>query len=66
MQADPLFCMDENPDEPYTLHSDSPCAPDNNPPSVLIGAWGVGCPASTGIEESAEVTSWGRIKAAFR
>ncbi|MCK4410118.1 MAG: right-handed parallel beta-helix repeat-containing protein, partial [Candidatus Eisenbacteria sp.] len=29
--ADPLFCGDLNPDEPYTLHTDSPCAPDNNP-----------------------------------
>ena len=59
--ADPLFCGDLNPDEPYTLHTDSPCAPDNNPECGLIGAWGVGCGLT-----AVEPVSWGAIKAMFQ
>jgi hypothetical protein len=43
---DPLFCMDENPIDPYTLWNDSPCVPGNHPDGYdcgLIGALGVGC-----------------------
>ncbi len=40
---DPRFCGDENPEDPYTLHALSPCAPDANPECGLIGAWPVGC-----------------------
>jgi hypothetical protein len=61
ISEDPLFCLDENPDEPYTLHTDSPCAPENNPECGQIGAWGVAC-AVTPVE----ATSWGSIKAIFR
>ncbi|MEE8573257.1 MAG: right-handed parallel beta-helix repeat-containing protein [Gemmatimonadota bacterium] len=57
---DPLFCGEDNPDEPLTLHSDSPCAGENNPACGLVGAWGVGC------ESPVEMTSWGAIKAMFR
>ena len=57
---DPLFCGEDNPDEPFTLHSDSPCASDNNPACGLVGAWGVGC--ETPVEE----TSWGSMKAMYR
>ncbi|MCK4513421.1 right-handed parallel beta-helix repeat-containing protein, partial [bacterium] len=46
ISQDPLFCRGENPDAPYTLHSDSPCAPDHNPTCGLIGANAVGCAAS--------------------
>ncbi len=59
--ADPLFCGDLNPDEPYTLHTESPCAPENNPECGLIGAWGVAC-GLTAIEP----VSWGSVKAMFR
>ena len=58
---DPLFCWDENPDAPYTLHDGSPCAPEYNPACGLIGAWGVAC-AVTPVEE----LSWGLVKAMFR
>jgi nitrous oxidase accessory protein NosD len=58
---DPLFCGDENPAEPFTLHSGSPCASDCNPECGQVGAWGVGC-AVTVVKE----TSWGSIKAMYR
>ena len=58
---DPLFCGDLNPDEPYTLHVGSPCAPENSQECGLIGAWGVGCGFS-----AVEPVSWGSIKAMYR
>jgi hypothetical protein len=66
MEIDPFFCLDGNPEEPYTLHQDSPCAPANNVPGVLVGAWDVGCQPSTGVAEASETSTWGRIKAAYR
>jgi len=59
---DPLFCLDENPDEPYTFHADSPCAAANNPECGQIGAWGVGCESVTPVQAA----SWGAIKAMYR
>ncbi len=56
----PLFCGEDNPDEPLALHSDSPCAAANNPECGLVGACDVGC------EVPVEATSWGAIKAMFR
>lgn len=47
---DPLFCGDARPEEPYTLDSDSPCAPDYNPECGLVGAWPVRCGAATTAE----------------
>ena len=61
MCADPLFCEDLNPDEPYALHGSSPCAPAYNPECGLIGAFGVGC-GVTAVEDA----SWGTIKAMLR
>jgi hypothetical protein len=58
---DPLFCMEANPDEPYTLHSNSPCAPDYYPVCGLIGAWPVGCGGTPVMS-----TTWGGIKALYR
>ena len=58
---DPLFCWDENPDAPYTLHDGSPCTPEHSPACELIGAWGVGCGVT-----AVEPASWGAIKAMFR
>jgi hypothetical protein len=59
ISADPLFCHPETGD--FTLHADSPCAPEGNPECGLIGAWPVGCSA-TPVEEA----TWGSIKAMFR
>jgi parallel beta-helix repeat protein len=42
---DPLFCGPYNAQEPYTLLSESPCAPAQQPECGLIGALGVGCRA---------------------
>jgi hypothetical protein len=58
---DPLFCRDENPGAPYTLHDGSPCAPEHNPACGLIGAWDVAC-GVTPVED----VSWGAMKAMFR
>ena len=60
ISEDPLFCGDENPDAPYTLHTDSPCAPVCNPACGLVGAWDTACGA-TPVEEA----SWGVIKALY-
>lgn len=38
--ADPLFCPDSG---SYYIYDYSPCAPENNACSTLIGAFGVGC-----------------------
>ncbi len=58
---DPLFCLHENPDEPLTLFTDSPCAAENNPECGQIGAWGVAC-AVTPVQAA----TWGSIKGVFR
>lgn len=59
ISAHPLFCGPGN--EGFTLHANSPCAPDSNPDCGLIGAWPVGC-SDTPIEK----TTWGAVKAMFR
>ncbi len=56
---DPLFCGPES--EDFTLHADSPCAPEHNPDCGLIGSWPVGCE-----ETPVEKTTWGGIKNLFR
>jgi hypothetical protein len=61
INENPLFCRDENPDEPYSLHDGSPCALVTNPTCGLIGAWDVGC-AATAVRPA----TWGEIKASFR
>ena len=58
---DPLFCHNANPSERYSLHSDSPCAPENSPGCDGIGALGVGC-GSTPVRTS----TWGRVKSLYR
>ena len=59
---DPLFCLEHNWWEPYSLHEGSPCLPENSPCGELVGAFGQGCEAVTSIES----TSWGAIKALYR
>ena len=57
ISLDPYFC-DPNMGD-FGLHSDSPCAPDNNDCGVLMGAWPVGCSTST------ESLTWSSLKAIF-
>jgi predicted outer membrane repeat protein len=57
---DPLFCQDQNPDLPWALRADSPCAPENNSECGLIGAYGVGC-----IATATASASWSRLKALY-
>jgi hypothetical protein len=59
ISADPLFCNAGS--EDFTLHANSPCAPDSNPDCGLIGAWPVNCSST-----SVELTTWGAVKAMFR
>jgi len=51
ISEDPLFCGDNNPEAPFTLRSDSPCAVFSYP-CWLIGAWPVGCEPTSEIEPS--------------
>jgi hypothetical protein len=39
----PLFCMDENPESPYSLHLDSPCLRACTSDPDYMGALGLGC-----------------------
>ena len=54
---DPLFCDAMTAD--FTLQGDSPCAPEHNECSVLIGAWPVGCSVCT------ENATWSIVKARY-
>ncbi len=49
ISADPLFCREQNPGAPLSLDSASPCIPFSapNPECDGIGAWGVGCGATS-------------------
>ena len=59
--TNPLFCSPETHD--FSLCEDSPCLPENNQWSELIGAFPVGCgPCDTVVRE----VSWGSIKAMYR
>lgn len=62
ISQDPLFCREDNPEEPYTIDYDSPCAPDNSAGCGLVGAWHAACGEYVTIEQ----TSWGSIKAMYR
>jgi hypothetical protein len=61
-RANPLFCLEDNPEEPYGLHNGSPCLPENSPCGELVGALGEGCAAITPVRDA----TWGAIKARFR
>jgi predicted outer membrane repeat protein len=59
---DPLLCRDDNLDDPYTLHGDSPCLPANSPCGDLVGALDQGCEPTTPVVPA----TWGAIKAMYR
>ncbi|MBU1947093.1 MAG: right-handed parallel beta-helix repeat-containing protein, partial [Candidatus Eisenbacteria bacterium] len=50
ISEDPLFCGQQNPEEPYTLHQTSPCTEWNNQVCGQIGAWPEGCSGSSTVE----------------
>ncbi len=59
--VDPLFC--DMYDSNFSLCSNSPCLPDNNPWGITLGAEGAGCGfCSTVVAPK----SWGAIKAMYR
>ncbi len=43
ISTDPLFCGEQNPEDPYALDFNSPCAVQNSPACGQIGARPVGC-----------------------
>jgi hypothetical protein len=59
ISRNPLFC--DSAGGEFTLHANSPCAPDSNLECGLIGAWPVGC-GGTPVEQ----TTWGGLKSLFR
>jgi len=59
---DPLFCMEENPDLPYSLNENSPCLPEYSPCGQLVGAFEQGCGDETAIEN----VTWGMVKSMYR
>jgi hypothetical protein len=59
ISEDPLFCDRAGGD--YTIHADSPCAPEHSGGCGLIGALPVGCGAT-----AVGFTTWGAIKASFK
>ncbi len=60
--ADPLFCLENSPDEPFGLHEGSPCLPGNNVCGELVGTFGLACgPVSPVVH-----ASWGVIKAMYQ
>ena len=64
--SDPLFCNPNNGD--YELATDSPCLPENNDCSVLIGSQGLGCDTSTSVPEPDPIlhnTTWSGVKALY-
>jgi predicted outer membrane repeat protein len=46
ISEDPLFCLNDNPDAPYSLNNSSPCAHACPGDPAFMGASGVGCGAS--------------------
>ena len=56
--SDPLFCERENGD--FTVAENSPCLPEGNDCSALIGRFGKGCEAVPVLHRS-----WGQIKEVF-
>jgi len=64
ISENPLFCRPDLDD--YSIASESPCAPENSGGCGLIGAFDVGCTA-TSVQEAHHVqTDWGSIKKLFR
>jgi hypothetical protein len=61
IRDNPLLCGGENPELPYALHANSPCAAANSGGCGTIGLYDVGCVAT-----ATEATSWGGIKALYR
>ncbi len=59
ISEDPLFC--DMAGENYTLHADSPCAPEHSGGCGLIGAQPVGCGVTTVVP-----TTWGGVKKAYK
>jgi predicted outer membrane repeat protein len=51
ISANPLFCFDANPEQPYAVSNTSPCV--NQPGCSIMGAAGVGC--ADGIEATVDI-----------
>jgi len=60
ISVDPMFCYESNPTLPFSLHSTSPCAAENNAECGQIGHFGVGC----GYTSTKQV-NWGVLKSLY-
>jgi len=64
ISENPCFCRHANPDQPYALCVNSPCAAENSPECGQIGAWPAACDDYDPCP--VEDASWGSIKAMYR
>ena len=58
ISEDPLFCGSDNPDNPHTLKSTSPCAAENNPGCGQIGPYGIGCAGFVDWDAGGDGQTW--------
>jgi hypothetical protein len=65
ISEDPLFCGPANPDEPYTLNEDSPCAEENNPGCGQIGNWPIGCSGGSAVEDVEQTVTSVQLSAPY-
>jgi hypothetical protein len=52
MCLDPLFCFEDNPAQPFTIATSSPCAGLNHPDCGLVGAGDIGCVGAAVVIEA--------------
>ena len=65
ISEDPLFCGPANPDEPYTLNEDSPCAEENNYECGQIGNWPFGCSGGSAVEDVEQTVTSVQLSAPY-
>ncbi len=57
MCLDPLFCLEDNPDAPFTIADCSPCSGISHPECGLVGAGDIGCVSSAvAVEAAVDIT----------
>jgi len=51
ISLDPIFCLDDNSNQPFGIHEDSPCSPTFNPDCGLIGYGAVSCESTSSVAD---------------
>jgi predicted outer membrane repeat protein len=49
ISLDPLFCLEDNPGQPFGIHEGSPCGPAFNPDCGLIGSLPIACGSASTV-----------------